>query len=85
MEPTDIIGYIAASLTTCSFMPQALQVIKTRHTKDISLAMYAMLVIGVCLWLSYGILLKQWPIVISNVITIIPTSVILIMKLLEKK
>jgi MtN3 and saliva related transmembrane protein len=84
MEITDFIGYIAASLTTCSFMPQAIQVIKTKHTKDISLAMYVMLVTGICLWLAYGIMLKQWPIILSNIITIIPTTIILIMKMRER-
>ena len=52
----DLIGYIAASLTTFSFVPQVLHTIKTRDTSGISLGMYCILVIGIFLWLVYGIL-----------------------------
>ena len=84
MAILDIVGTIAATLTTISFIPQARQVLKTRHTHDISLPMYIILVIGVSFWLAYGILLQQWPIIISNAITLLPTSLILVMKLREK-
>ena len=59
MTITDLIGAIAATLTTVSFVPQALRIIKTRHTHDISLPMYALFSTGILLWLIYGILIGQ--------------------------
>lgn len=81
MSHTEIIGTIAAILTTTAFIPQALQVWRTRHTKDISLGMYAMFTTGVALWLAYGILLSSWPIIIANGITLLLAGTVLGMKL----
>ncbi len=80
----EIIGTIAATLTTLSFLPQTIKVIKTRHTKDISLLMYVLLVVGVSLWFVYGIMLHSWPIIISNFVTLPLVITILIMKIWEK-
>ena len=81
MSHTEIIGTIAAILTTTAFIPQALQVWRTRHTKDISLGMYAMFTTGVALWLAYGILLYSWPIIIANGFTLLLAGTVLGMKL----
>jgi MtN3 and saliva related transmembrane protein len=75
------IGSIAATLTTCLFIPQVWHVLKTRHTKDISLGMYALFTGGVALWLVYGILLGAWPIIIANCITLVLAGMVLILKL----
>lgn len=75
------IGGIAATLTTCSFIPQVLRVLQTRHTKDISLSMYALFTTGVALWLAYGILLGAWPIIIANGITLLLAGIVLILKI----
>lgn len=77
----DLIGSIAATLTTTAFIPQAWQVWRTRHTADISLGMYTLFTTGVALWLSYGILLTAWPIIIANCITLILAGAVLAMKL----
>ena len=58
MQITDIIGYIAASLTTASFLPQALHSFRTKDVSGISLGMYSAFTLGVALWLLYGILLQ---------------------------
>ena len=71
----------AATLTTCSFIPQVLRVWRTRHTKDISLLMYTLFTIGVALWLVYGILLASWPIILANGITLLLAGTVLILKL----
>lgn len=84
MDIISIIGLVAAICTTSSFLPQALQVIKTRHTKDISLPMYILLNIGVLLWLIYGLMISDFPIIIANAITIIFSSIILFMKIKYK-
>jgi MtN3 and saliva related transmembrane protein len=84
MDTFTIIGLVAATCTTISFLPQAIRIIKTKHTKDISLAMYSILTIGIFLWLVYGILLKDLPLIIANAITLLFTSTILILKIKYK-
>ncbi len=79
-----IIGLVAAACTTISFAPQAIKIIKTRQTKDLSLAMYLILTMGIFLWLVYGILIKNLPIIIANTITLLFSSTILILKIKYK-
>lgn len=81
MQLTDLIGYIAASLTTASFVPQAWLTFKTRDVRGISLGMYSVFTVGVALWLAYGLLLGAWPIVVANAITLALAAAILLMKL----
>lgn len=81
MNIIDWLGSIAATLTTISFVPQVWQVWRTRHTKDISLGMYATFTVGVAMWLLYGILLGSWPIIIANSITVCLAGAVLLMKL----
>lgn len=81
MDIITIIGLSAATCTTFSFLPQAIKVIRTKHTKDLSLVMYAVFTLGVFLWLAYGILVKDIPLIIANSITIIFATTILIMKI----
>ncbi len=84
MNTLTIIGYIAAVCTTFSFLPQAIKVIKTKNTKDLSLATYSIFTLGVFLWFIYGIILNDFPIIISNAITSIIATIILIMKIRYK-
>lgn len=77
----DLIGYLAASLTTLSFLPQALHTFRTRDVRGISLGMYALFTTGVALWLVYGLLLAAWPIVVANALTLALALAILVMKL----
>jgi MtN3 and saliva related transmembrane protein len=81
VNQNDVIGTFAASLTTISFVPQVWQVLKTRHTADISLAMYGLFTAGVALWLVYGVLLGAWPIIIANSVTLLLAGMVLVMKL----
>lgn len=81
MQLPDLIGTIAAILTTTAFVPQVWQIWKTRHTHDISLGMYVAFTCGVALWLLYGILLASWPIIIANAITTCLAGTVLFMKL----
>ncbi len=78
---SEIIGYIAAVLTTASFIPQAWHTFKTRDVRGISLGMYSTFTLGVAAWLLYGLLLDAWPIVIANAITLVLAAGILGMKL----
>ncbi len=81
MNVTDLIGTLAACLTTASFLPQAWHTFRTKDVSGISLGMYSAFTCGVALWLIYGLLLQAWPIVIANVITLTLASAILVMKL----
>lgn len=77
---TDLIGLIAAFLTTLSFVPQAVHIVRTGQTEGISLIMYAMFTAGIAVWLAYGILLGSLPIILSNVITLGLALIILTLK-----
>jgi len=81
MISTEWIGYVAAVLTTIAFVPQVLQIWTTRQTQDISLRMYILFSGGVGLWLVYGVLLASWPIILSNMITLVLSGVVVALKL----
>lgn len=81
MNLIDLIGSLAACLTTASFVPQAWLSFKTRDVSGVSLLMYSAFTTGVALWLAYGLLLRAWPIVIANTITLALALMILGMKL----
>ena len=78
---SDWVGYCAAVLTTCSFVPQAWLTFRSRDVSGISLGMYSVFAVGVALWLAYGLLLAAWPIVAANAITLTLAIGILAMKL----
>lgn len=78
---SDLTGYLAAFLTTASFIPQALHTFRTRDVRGISLGMYAVFTTGVALWLVYGLLIGAWPVVVANALTLALSLAILIMKL----
>ena len=75
------IGFVAAALTTVSFVPQAVMTIRTRNSTGISLGMYSLFTVGVALWLAYGILLESWPMIAANSVTLVLASIILGLKL----
>lgn len=81
MNATDLIGALAACLTTVSFVPQAWLSFRTRDVSGVSLLMYSVFTVGVALWLAYGWLLNSWPMVIANTITLVLALMILGMKL----
>lgn len=77
MTLQDSLGYLAAALTTGSFVPQALLTLRTRDVRGISLGMYGAFTLGVAIWLLYGLSLGQWPIVLANAVTLALAAVIL--------
>ncbi|MEO9020822.1 MAG: SemiSWEET transporter [Ginsengibacter sp.] len=84
MNITTIIGLIAAASTTTSFLPQAIKTIKTRNTLGISLSMYSLFSFGTLLWFIYGIMDRDWPIIIANGITLVFAVIILSYKIRYK-
>ena len=81
MPLSDLFGYIAATLTTVAFVPQAWHTFTTRDVSGVSLSMYSTFTAGVACWLIYGVLLDAWPIMIANSITLTLAAGILVMKL----
>jgi MtN3 and saliva related transmembrane protein len=77
----DIIGYIAATLTTASFLPQAILTIKTKDTDSLSLSMYSIFTLGVLFWLIYGVYKSDNAIIFANAITLLLASSILFFKI----
>jgi MtN3 and saliva related transmembrane protein len=80
MDVVEIIGMVAAILTTAAFVPQAAKVVRTRDTAAISLAMYALFTAGIALWGVYGVMTWQWSIIIANAITFVLAAIILSIK-----
>ncbi len=76
----EILGYMAATLTTVAFVPQVIQVWKTRSAKDISFPMYALFTTGIGLWSAYGFMIDSWPVIGANVVTFVLALSVLIMK-----
>lgn len=77
----DLIGFLAATLTTASFIPQAVLTIKTRDTESLSLGMYSTFTLGVLCWLIYGIHLGDKAIIVANSITLLLAASILSFKI----
>jgi MtN3 and saliva related transmembrane protein len=77
----EMIGIFAATLTTACWLPQALKTIRSKDTSGISLVTQIMFTLGVFLWLIYGVHLGNWPLIISNSVTFVLVSIILVLKL----
>ncbi|MBI5969697.1 MAG: SemiSWEET transporter [Deltaproteobacteria bacterium] len=81
MNSITALGVIAGIITTASFLPQVIKTWKTRHTKDISIYMFLLLVFGMLLWLLYGIVKADIPLILANAVTIGLASIILFFKI----
>ncbi len=80
MMTVEILGFVSAFLTTFSFLPQAIQVIKTRDTESLSLAMYSIFTVGVAGWTVYGMVIQNSAVIVANMITLLLSSCILAIK-----
>jgi len=78
-----VISFIAAIMTTFSFLPQAIKTIQTKDTKDLSLIMYLMFTSGTTIWTVYGYLASEWAIFLANLVTTIFAGIILYYKVKE--
>jgi MtN3 and saliva related transmembrane protein len=78
-----LVGALAAVCSTVSFAPQAIKIIRTRETKDISTGMYVLTVAAFVAWTAYGVMLHQWPLIVANGICLVLSAFILAMKLLS--
>ena len=78
-----VLGYVAAALTTSSFFPQAIKTLRTGDTSGISLGMYLLFTAGVAIWAIFGLLSGDGPVLISNLLTILPAGLVLQRKILN--
>lgn len=69
IDQNELIGFIAAVCTTFAFLPQVIKVWKTKQTKDLSLRMYTVMFIGICLWFVYGLRINSLSIILANIVT----------------
>lgn len=76
-----IIGLIAAICTTCSFLPQVIKILRSKKTKDVSLWMYAILTTGLFLWLVYGFIIEDFPLIMANSISLTLSMCVLVLKI----
>jgi len=81
MNTETVVGYVAAALTTFSFLPQVIKTWKTRSTGDISLVMFASFCLGVFLWAVYGVMIGSWPVIVANATVLVLAGIILALKI----
>jgi MtN3 and saliva related transmembrane protein len=76
-----LVSAVAATLTTAAFVPQAMHIIRYKETRAISLFMYVSFATGVALWLLFGAMIGNWPIMVSNAVTLMLALAIIAMKI----
>ena len=74
-------GLLAAFCSTAAFVPQVVKTWRTRSTKDISLIMFLVLVTGILLWLTYGVMIRDIPLIVANAVTLLLAGTVLFFKL----
>jgi MtN3 and saliva related transmembrane protein len=85
MDLTESLGFAAALMTTISNIPQVIKIIRTKETKDVSARTYFFLLTGLILWVVYGILRKDWPLIAANGISAVICAMVLFLKLTSRK
>ena len=85
MDSIQILGLAAGSLTTAAFLPQVVKTWKSRSAKDLSLGMFSLFCLGVLLWLIYGLMVSDVPVIAANLVTLMLASTLLYFKLSFKK
>lgn len=80
----NVVGIIAGICTTTAFLPQVIKIMRTRHTRDLSLPMYAIFSFGVGMWTYYGFVTRSIPVVAFNSVTFILSLYILFAKVIYK-
>ena len=85
MDLIQILGLFAGGFTTAAFLPQVIKTWRSRSAKDLSLGMFSLFCLGVVLWLVYGILENDIPVIAANVLTLALASTLLFFKLRFKQ
>ena len=85
MDTADLLGYLAALLTTAAFVPQVWRTFRTHDVSGISLTMYSIFTAGVATWLAYGVVLRETPMILANSVSLLLAFAVLAMKLKYRK
>lgn len=85
MDTIQILGLVAGACTTVAFIPQVVKTWRTRSTKDLSLWMFSIFCLGLLLWLIYGFLRSDIPVIVANSITLMLASFLLVLKIRWKE
>ena len=85
MNQIQLLGLAAGMLTTIAFLPQVIKTWKSRSAKDLSLGMFSMFCLGVAMWLAYGLLVQDIPVIAANLLTLMLASTLLFFKLRFKE
>ena len=80
----EIIGFLAAILTTFAYLPQVYKIWRTKNTESVSLTMYLVMFLGILLWLIYSLFIKSFPLIIANTLTLLIIIIILYFKINSK-
>jgi MtN3 and saliva related transmembrane protein len=80
MEPTTALGLVAATLTTSAFVPQLTKVWRSKSAHDLSYGMFTVFSLGIALWLLYGVLRADLPVILANAVTLVLSVAILLLK-----
>ena len=82
----EVLGLVAAACTTISFVPQVVKTYRTRSGQGVSLGMYSLFLLGVCLWLVYGVIINNWPIILANIITLtLGLSIVIMIRVFSRR
>ena len=85
MNAVQLLGLLAGSLTTAAFLPQVLKTWRSRSAKDLSLGMFSLFCLGVAMWLVYGLMVSDVPVIAANLVTLLLASTLLFFKLRFKQ
>lgn len=80
MDRTELLGILAGTLTTVSFVPQVWRIWRRKSAEDVSLAMFLTFTIGVAAWLGYGLLIDSLPVIVANIVTLVLASAVIGLK-----
>jgi MtN3 and saliva related transmembrane protein len=81
MNTISALGLVAGAFTTIAFLPQVIKTWKSRSAKDLSLGMFSIFTLGVAMWLVYGFMINDLPVILANVVTLMLASTLLFFKL----
>jgi MtN3 and saliva related transmembrane protein len=80
LNTVGVIGIVAGVFTSASLLPQLIKIIKEKKVEDLSMTMFVSLLIGIILWVVYGILRDDWPIIVTNSFSVVLNLFILVLK-----
>ena len=85
MNLTNLLGIIAGTFTTIAFLPQVVRTWRTKSAEDLSLPTFSLFFTGVCLWLVYGLIRDDLPIILSNIVTLVLSGIVLGLMLVYRR